>query len=203
MTKAKGKATEPELVDLSKVDVEVLYRALVDRGEVPPADNGNKPAFQTTAPDDDTKALIVIESYTIGIAGATSKYGVSRASIHEWKKRAKTDPAFKKLLEQKNSYYRNDWSAESASTIRKILSYLGSAAEKGEADGNIEPAYIRAQAGALKMVGEFKLAVDITYSKLGKDLKQLPAGEANQEYQITAAEGVIEGDFDDLKSLEE
>jgi hypothetical protein len=116
LSMSKGAATEPE-VDLSGVDVETLYKALADRGEIPPADNGNRPAFNTTAPDDDTKALIVIESLTLGIAGATRKYGVSRVSIQEWRKRENTDPAFKKLLEQKNSYYRNDWSAESANTI--------------------------------------------------------------------------------------
>jgi hypothetical protein len=71
-----------------------------------------------------------------------------------------------------------------------------------------EPANVRAIAGALKMVGEFKLAVDITYSKLGKmlDVPKLSAptpSDSNPQYDISPADEIVEGDFADLKEIKE
>jgi hypothetical protein len=67
------------------------------------------------------------------------------------------------------------------------------------------PAAVRALAGALKMAGEFGLAVEITYNRLGKSHENPPLltdGDEQDTYTISPIEQVVEGDYQDIQPIE-
>jgi hypothetical protein len=200
---AKTRTKNPEL---SHLDNQVLYDELVARGEaIRHRDGSTTTAYTRSDFDDDMKATILVEAKAAGPRATAQKYGVDMSAISLWRKRERTDPAFKDQVIEKNNQYREDWKSQSAAAIRSLLAYLQRAGEDMPTD---DPANVRAIAGALKMVGEFGLAVDITYSKLGKTLDATPAlaaplTEEMEQYVISAADGVVEGDFEDLKEIEE
>ena len=205
MTKAKVKAKPVAKVkppDLSSVELDDIIKELEARGEATTSTNGAKRWDDYPELSLEQKAMIVVDSKTLGQKRAAEKYGVAQQAISQWRSRGDTDPAFTALLVQKNRQYQEDWSAEAATTIRKLLDYLGRAADSGAVD---DPAHVRALAGALKMVGEFKLAVDITYAKLGKGehTPQLMPGDAKAQYHLKAIDGIIEGDVEDIQEIQQ
>lgn len=203
MTKAKVKAKPVAKVkppDLSSVELDDIIKELERRGDKPSTNGRNDPVYDHMHYSDAQKATILADVKVLGLTRGSEKYGIEKPALVRWFKRADTDPAFTILVTQKNRQYQEDWSAEAATTIRKLLDYLGRAADSGAVD---DPAHVRALAGALKMVGEFKLAVDITYSKLGKGehAPQLQAGEPNAQYHLKPIDGVIEGDVEELQEI--
>ena len=200
MTKQKAKPTPPE-IDLSGIDTETLIRVLEDRGEL--SLNGNGATRKDSRYfDEDAKLSIIAESMAVGVKEAADKHGLGEATIYNWRSKYSRDPGFKKALEQKTNSYRDDWRLQSSAAIRSCLEFIYKAGQV--ADPN-NPASVRAVAGALKMAGEFGLAVDITYSRLGKDREAaalLADGADEDSYVITPVESVVEGAFEDIQELE-
>lgn len=182
-------------IDLSEVPFWKLLQEIEARDE---GDHQNVYAY-----DDDTKAMIVAESYAITPKESKAKWGVTISTVQAWRRRAKTNKAFGLLVARKQAEYRRDLTDATAAAIRASLDYIKRAAQEAPTD---DPKVIRSIAGALKMAGEFGLASEITYSRLGKSVDNLalPAPEAddNDKYDISIAESIVEGDFEDVERLE-
>lgn len=141
---------------------------------------------------------IVLESRHLGLKGAAQKHGLPSETIRRWRGEVRTDPEMNKIYSQKRWQYNNDFAAATAETIRAQLDYLKRAAELADPE---DKAMVRAIAGAMKMSGEFRLAIDITYSSLGRDVSKLPA---DQTYKLEPGDSVVEGKFtDDVQEITE
>lgn len=169
-------------------------------------DNNKEPIFDIPVPDprlhsnrysENAILSIVVEANHLSTRRIAIKYGIHPDEINKWREEIDNDPRLKQVYVAKMEKYVYDFSEDIARTIKAQLDFLLRAAQ--EADPT-DRGMIRAVAGALKMAGEFGVALDLTRAHLNQT-RGLGAGDQSVSYMLVEGEDTVEADFAEVEEI--
>jgi hypothetical protein len=110
---------------------------------------------------------------------ACAKYGVSERSLRRWRRALAdgSDEGLAACVRTKKAAFDSRWADECAPALAAGIAFLKDAARSAGALQKINPAFIAAIAGAVKIIAETKLTGEI----IGSRLRQMEGGDAPGE----------------------
>ena len=111
-----------------------------------------------TAPNFNSEraAMILADASVMGDAAAAAKWDVSDKTVRNYRARASNNPDFAALYRKKQLSISSAWSEDAGRFLGKALAKLEKLVEQAD-----DPKYIHDVAGAIKVVGELRIAKEV------------------------------------------
>lgn len=114
-------------------------------------------------------ATVLVDAAYTNDERAAEKWGVTRASIWNWRKRLIDDGELLTLFDAKKERFEAEWAQELPNAIRACVDFIKRAALEAN---HTKPDVIYSIAGALKIVSDIQMSKDIIDARLSEFNRQ-------------------------------